>query len=256
MPRLAANLTMMFNEVPFADRFAAAKAAGFASVEFLFPYELAVDDAETRLKSNCLEQALFNLPPGDWAAGDRGIAALPDRRDEFAASLATALPYAKALAAPNVHMMAGIAPADDVDCRRAYVEAARRAADVFGAEGIGVVLEPINPRDMPGYFLNDFDRTAELITEIDRPNVKLQFDIYHRQIIHGDVITGLRKFWPLIAHVQIAAVPLRNEPGTGELDDFRLLRLLDEEGYAGFVGCEYRPAGRTEDGLGWIKTLG
>ncbi len=256
MVKLAANLTMMFTEVAFLDRFAAAAAAGFEAVEFLFPYDHPAEVVAGRLQAAGLVQALFNLPPGDWAAGERGIAALPGRGAEFRASVATALVYAKATRVGQVHMMAGIAPNGDAGARAAYREALVYLCDQAGAEGLDVVIEPINGRDMPGYFLNDFGYAADLIADLGLPNLKLQFDIYHRQILHGDVLKGLEALLPITGHVQIAAVPHRHEPGTGELDDFRILRALDEMGYRGFVGCEYRPAGDTLAGLGWIRALG
>jgi hydroxypyruvate isomerase len=251
MPRYAANLTMMFNEWTFLDRFAAAADAGFEAVEFLFPYDHPPEEIARRLQARGLTQALFNLRPGDWAAGERGLAALPERAGEFRQSVATALVYAQATGVGRVHVMSGIADAADPRARAAYVDAIAYAADQAGAANVDICLEPINKRDMPGYFLNDFDLALDLMTEIGRPNVKLQFDIYHRQILHGDVLTALEATMPRIGHVQIAAVPKRNEPTTGELDDARVLRALDELGYAGYVGLEYRPKAATLDGLSW-----
>ena len=256
MPRFAANLTMMFNEVGFLDRFKAAAEAGFTAVEFLFPYDYPAEDLARELESHRLAQALFNLPPGNWAAGDRGLASIPERKDEFIRSIDVALRYAGILKAPRIHMMSGIASRTDPAALRVYKDNLALACDRAGELGIGIVVEPINPRDMPGYFLNDFNFAADLIAEIDQPNLGLQFDIYHRQIIHGDVLTGLRQLMPIIGHVQIAAVPLRNEPGTGELDDVRILNELDALGYRGFVGCEYRPAAHTKAGLSWLRSFG
>lgn len=253
MPHLAANLTMMFNEVDFLDRFAAAAKAGFDAVEYLFPYAFDSGVIARCLQDNGLTQALFNLPPGDWAAGDRGMAALPDRQEEFRASVATALIYAAATGVGRVHVMSGIADRADPVAQSTYRDALAYLSDKAGKNGLDVVIEPINRRDMPGYFLNDFNYAADLIADLGLPNLKLQFDIYHRQIIHGDVLTGLRNLMPIVGHVQIAAVPLRNEPCTGELDDVRVLKALDDLGYKGFVGCEYRPAGETVSGLGWLK---
>ncbi|KFE36035.1 2-oxo-tetronate isomerase [Thioclava atlantica] len=255
MPRFAANLTMMFTEVPFLDRFAAAAEAGFTAVEYLFPYDFAPEEIAERLRAHGLRQALFNLPPGQWDAGDRGLAALPDRAEEFRASIATALDYAKATGVGRIHMMSGLARREDAAALRSYRDALARLCDAAGEAGLEVVIEPINSRDMPGYFLNDFDFAADLIAGLDLANLKLQFDIYHRQIIHGDVLTGLRETMPIIGHVQIASVPERHEPGTGELDDLRVLRELDALGYEGFVGCEYRPAGETVAGLGWMRAF-
>ena len=256
MPRFAANLTMMFNELSFLDRFAAAADCGFAAVEFLFPYEHAPEEIAERLTQSGLKQALFNLPPGDWAGGDRGLAALPARRDEFRRSVGTALDYARVLEVPNIHMMAGIASPLAAAAIDAYRDALRFAADAAAEAGVGLLIEPINGRDMPGYFLNDFNRAAGFIGDLGHPAVKLQFDVYHRQIMHGDVLKALGAMMPIIGHVQIASVPVRHEPGSGELDDFRIFEALDTLGYAGWVGCEYRPAGATRDGLDWMKRAG
>lgn len=255
MPRFAANLSMMFTELPFLDRFAAAAGAGFEAVEFLFPYDHPAETIAERLRAAGLRQALFNMPPGDWAAGDRGLAALPARRAEFLRSVETAVAYGRVIGTPLLHMMAGIAPAGDAAARASFIEAARHAAEATAAAGIGLVIEPINARDMPGYFLASFEDAAALIDAIGHPNLRLQFDIYHRQVMRGDVIEGLKGLMPRIGHVQVASVPRRNEPGTGELDDARIFATLDALGYRGHVGCEYRPAAGTLDGLGWMKSL-
>lgn len=252
MPRFAANLSMMFNEYDFLDRFQAAADAGFKAVEYLFPYDYPPETIAGRLHNAGLEQALFNMPPGNWAAGDRGLAALPERRAEFEAAVDLAIRYAGIIGTPFLHMMAGIADAGEEMAVRSYREALALAADRTEQAGIGLVIEPINKRDMPGYFLNDFDQALAFVTGIGRPHVKLQFDIYHRQILHGDVLTGLRAMMPHIGHIQVASVPKRNEPGTGELNDRAIFSEIDALGYAGFIGCEYRPAGRTEEGLGWM----
>jgi hydroxypyruvate isomerase len=253
MPRFAANLTMMFTEWPFLDRFAAAADAGFAAVEYLFPYDHPPEAVGAALARAGLTQALFNLPPGDWAAGERGMAAFPARAAEVAQSVETALPYAAATGCRTLHLMAGIAHPADAGARAAYRAAVAATADRLARADITLVLEPINGRDMPGYFLNDFNTASTLIGEVGRPNLRLQFDIYHRQIMHGDVVMGLRQMIPLIGHVQIAGVPGRHEPDTGELDSKVVFAELDRLGYEGFVGCEYRPAGKTVDGLGWFK---
>jgi hydroxypyruvate isomerase len=252
MPRFAANLTMMFNETAYLDRFAAAARAGFDAVEFLFPYEQPAETVAGAARAAGVEVALFNLPPGDWTAGERGLAALPDRRAEFRAGLRQALAYARTLGVRRLHMMAGNAPAADLAAVGSYRDALAEAADAAGAEGRDIVIEPINRRDMPDYFLNDFHRATDIIADLGRANVRLQYDIYHRQILHGDIERSLEALMPVIGHVQVAAVPRRNEPGTGELNDAAIFALLDRLGYQGFVGCEYRPAGRTEDGLGWF----
>ena len=255
MPKLAANLTMMFNEVPFLERFVAAAECGFSAVEFMFPYQHRPETIAERLNQASLAPALFNMPPGDWEKGDRGLAALPGRKKEFQASLEMALSYAQAIGSPLLHMMAGIAPCDDASAIATFRENLTYAADRTGECGIGLTIEPINGRDMPGYFLQNFDRAAEFIHSLDMVHVKLQFDVYHRQILHGDVIMGLREFASLIGHIQIASVPDRNEPFTGELDDGRILLEIDAIGYEGYVGCEYRPAKNTSEGLAWLTRL-
>jgi hydroxypyruvate isomerase len=253
MPKLAANLSMMFNEVPFLDRFAAAAAAGFRGVEYLFPYEHGADEVAARLNDARLAQALFNMPPGDWNGGERGLAALAGREGEFAAGVERALAYAQALACPLVHPMAGFAADDDANAIDTYVANVRLAADAFAPSGRRIVLEPINHRDMPGYFLHTTGQAAALIERIDRPNVALQLDLYHAQISEGDLDKKIRALLPLTAHVQIAGNPARHEPNIGEVNYDYLLGVLDEVGYAGWIGCEYRPAGDTVAGLGWAK---
>ncbi|MCJ2142868.1 2-oxo-tetronate isomerase [Methylobacterium sp. E-066] len=252
MPRFAANLSLMFNEVPFLDRFDAAARAGFDAVEFLFPYEHPPEAIAERLRANGLTQALFNLPPGDFAKGERGLAALPERLDELKAGVDTALRYAEATGVARLHLMAGLAPHDDAKAAEAYRRAVTWTAERLGAAGLDLVLEPINARNMPGYFLNDFGRAADLIHELALPNLKLQFDLYHCQILHGDVTMRLRALMPIVGHVQTASVPERHEPGTGEMNDAFLFDELDRLGYAGFVGCEYIPAADTVAGLGWL----
>lgn len=252
MPRFAANLTMMFNEWPFLDRFAAAADAGFAAVEFLFPYDHPPDAIAQRLQRHRLTQALFNLPPGDWHAGERGLAALPGRFDELKAGVETALTYAAATGVQRLHLMAGLAPRQDKAAVVSYRRAVAWTAERVAKAGIDLMIEPINGRDMPGYFLNDFGFAEALIRELALPNLKLQFDIYHRQIIHGDVTVALRAMLPIIGHIQIASIPSRHEPGAEELNDAFLFAELDRLGYSGFVGCEYRPRAGTLEGLGWF----
>lgn len=252
MPRFAANLTLMFTEVPFLDRFAAAAEAGFTAVEFLFPYEHPPEAIAERLARHGLTQALFNLPPGDWAAGERGLAALPDRFSEVQAGVETGLRYAEATGVARLHLMAGMADPHDPQARDAYRRAVAWTAERLAREKLDLVLEPINARNMPGYFLADFGMAAELIRDLALPNLKLQFDLYHCQILHGDVTTRLRELMPMVGHVQTASVPARNEPGTGEINDGFLFAELDRLGYAGFVGCEYNPAAGTAEGLSWF----
>jgi 2-dehydrotetronate isomerase len=253
MPRFAANLTMMFNEVPFLDRFEAAAKGGFTAVEFLFPYDHPAKEIGERLRRNDLTQALFNLPPGDWAAGEKGFAALPERFGDLQKSVETALPYAEATGVKRLHLMAGIADRGDPKAVAAFRKSVMWTAEFLAPQGIDVVIEPINPRNVPGYFLNDFDFARRVINELQIPNLTLQFDIYHCQIIHGDVTMRLREMMPIVGHVQIASVPSRNEPDGEELNYPFLFDELDRLGYAGFVGCEYNPRGKTTDGLAWFK---
>ncbi len=253
MPRFAANLSMMFTEVPFLDRFDAAARAGFTAVEFLFPYDHPADQVGERLKRNGLTQALFNLPPGNWDAGEKGFAALPDRFADLQRSLSTALPYVQATGVKRVHLMAGMADRGDAKAVAAFRKSVISAAIFFQPHGVDVVIEPINPRNVPGYFLNDFPFARDLIRELKIPNLKLQFDIYHCQILHGDVTMRLREMIGIIGHIQIASIPSRHEPDGEELNYPYLFAELDRLGYAGFVGCDYNPRGRTEDGLAWFK---
>lgn len=253
MPRFAANLSMMFTEHDFLDRFDAAAEAGFAAVEYLFPYDHSPADIAERLKRNNLTQALFNLPPGDFAAGERGIAALSGRAEEFKASVDRALDYAAATGVKRLHMMAGLASSSDPKALVTYQGALELAARRLAEAGLDLVIEPINGRNMPGYFLDDFGLAEKIIAASGMANVKLQFDIYHRQIMHGDVTMALRHFMPMTGHVQIASVPSRNEPDGEELNFPFLFAELDRLGYEGFVGCEYNPRGPTTDGLAWFK---
>lgn len=255
MPKFAANLTTMFNEWTFLDRFKAAADAGFKAVEFLFPYEHPADSLSKALSTNGLKQVLFNLPPGDWANGERGLASLPERAQEFQASVKTALDYANALNVPCLHVMSGLSDKFNGYAVAAYRKALEFTCKAAAQYGITIVIEPINPRDMPGYFMNDFNCAANLIADLGLSNLKLQYDVYHRQIIHGDVMMSLEKLMPMIGHVQIASVPKRHEPLTGELDDVRIFQHLDSLGYQGFVGCEYRPADGTLAGLGWLDKM-
>ena len=252
MPRFAANLTLMFTEVPFLERFGRAAAAGFEAVEYLFPYDFAPQAIAEELRRYDLTQALFNLPPGDWAAGERGFACRPERFEAVLASLDHARPWIEATGVRRLHLMAGLGERSDPAAATAYARAVAAVADRAAETGLEVLIEPINRRDMPGYFLDDFDFAAETVAELGRANLKLQFDVYHRQILAGDVTAALRRLLPIIGHVQIASVPGRNEPGSGELADVFLFDELDRLGYRGHIGCEYRPAAGTEAGLGWF----
>ena len=255
MPKFAANLSMMFNEHDFPNRFAAAAKAGFDAVEFLFPYDYSPAEVAQWHKENTLKNVLFNLPPGDWAAGERGIAALPGREAEFRAGVAKAIEYALALGTPQLHMMAGLVPAgsDMAIHRKTYLENMKFAAQALAKHNLTLLLEPINTRDMPGYFLNTQAQAHQLRVESGEPNVKVQMDFYHAQIMEGDLAETFKKYFKDIGHTQIASVPKRNEPDDGEVNYPYLYQLLDEMGYEGYVGCEYRPKGKTEDGLDWFK---
>lgn len=255
MPRFAANLTMMFNEVPFIERFDAAARAGFAAVEFLFPYDHPAQEIADKLKACGLQNVLFNMPPGDWAAGERGIASLPGREAEFRAGVARALEYAAALGTPRLHVMAGLLPAgaDRARHRAVFIENVRYACAQAAGQGITILLEPINTRDIPGYFLNTQAEAHAIREEIGAGNLKVQMDFYHVQIVEGDIAMKLRRYLPHVGHIQIAGVPERHEPDTGEVNYPYLFSLLDSLGYDGWLGCEYRPARGTVEGLGWMK---
>ena len=256
MPDFAANLSFMFTEWDFLDRFQAAADAGFSAVEYLFPYDHKPEEIAGRLEGAGVTQALFNLPPGDWGAGERGLAALPGRFDDVAAALERARPYIEATKVGRVHLMAGIADWTDPAAMAAYRKSLAHVAERLAEAEVDLLIEAINPIDMPGYFLNSVDNAAGLIPMLQAPNLKLQFDIYHCQIIHGDVTRRLRRLLPLVGHVQIASVPSRNEPDVEELNYPYLFQELDLLGYQGFVGCEYRPRGKTRDGLGWFSDRG
>ena len=258
MPKLAANLTMMFNEVPFMERFSAARRCGFRGVEYLFPYDWQANDLALALLDNGLTQALFNLPPGDWQAGERGICALPGREAEFRASVDRALDYAAALGCERLHVMAGIAdPACDRDAMRdVYLENLGHATKQCASAGVRLLIEPINTGDMPGYFLTSSRQAMDIIEQVGADNLFVQYDIYHMQIMEGHLSRSLETLLPNIGHIQIASVPDRHEPGTGEINYDWLLRHIDKIGYEGWIGCEYHPKGVTADGLGWAAPWG
>jgi 2-dehydrotetronate isomerase len=257
MPRFAANLSMLYPEHAFLDRFAAAAADGFEAVEYLFPYEHEAAELARRLQAHGLEQVLFNAPPGRFEAGERGIACLPGREDEFRAGIAQALGYAQALACPRVHVMAGLVPpeADRSALRATYLDNLAWAAAEAAPRGVDVLIEPINTRDIPGYFLNRQAEAHAIVDEVGVDNLKVQMDLYHLQIVEGDVAMKLRRYLPTgkVGHLQIAGVPLRHEPDQGELNHDYLFEVIDELGYAGWIGCEYRPVGSTSAGLDWLK---
>ena len=249
MPRFAANLTMMFTERPFLERFGAAAAAGFRAVEFLFPYDWPAAEVRAALDAARLELALFNAPPGDWEAGERGLAALPGREADFRAAFARALDHAAVLRPARLHVMAGLAAGPAA--REVYIANLAWAAEAAGGQGL--TIEPINSRDMPGYHLATSEDAVSVLDAVGAGNLGLQLDLYHAQIMEGDLTRRIERLMPRIAHVQIAGVPDRHEPDEGEVSYPHLFRLLDRLGYAGFVGCEYRPRGRTEDGLEWLR---
>lgn len=255
MPRFAANLSMMFTDVPFLERFGRAAAAGFEGVEFLFPYEHPAEAIAAELARHGLTQALFNLPPGDFAKGERGTASLPGREAEFREGVETALAYARATGCRTLHCMAGLLPSETERAAREalYVENLRHAARRCAEAGVTLVIEPINTRDIPGYLLNYQRDGRRIIEAVGEPNLKLQLDLYHCQIMEGDLARHIEAFADITAHVQIAGVPERHEPDVGEINYPYLFEVLDRIGYAGWVGCEYRPRARTEDGLAWFE---
>jgi len=258
MPRFAANLSMMFTEHEFLDRFAAAADAGFKEVEYLFPYDFSASDIADRLQKFSLAQVLFNMPPGDWSAGERGFACLPGRSEEFNAGVERALSYAQTLNCPRVHAMAGLTPqgVDENSLKANYLDNIAYAANQAGKIGIDLLIEPINNYDIPGYYLNDFGMAVALIEEIASrggTTPKLQFDIYHCQRIHGDVPAWIERCAPHIAHYQIAGVPGRHEPDNGNLPFETIIEAAEQFIPGLSIGCEYLPAGRTEDGLDWLK---
>ena len=257
MPRFSANLSMLFGEQDFLDRFDAAAKAGFEAVEYIGPYDHEPEVVLDRLKRNGLTQALFNLPPGDWAAGERGIAVLPDRIDEFRKGVDTAIRYAMALGCEQVNCLAGIAPAgvsaDDLE--NIFVENLRYAAGRLKEEGIRLLIEPINTIDIPGFFLNNSRQALAIIDRVGSDNLYLQYDIYHMQIMEGDLARSIETHLDRIAHIQLADNPGRHEPGTGEINYPFLYDHLDRIGYTGWVGAEYKPANGTVEGLGWFNNL-
>lgn len=255
MPKFAANLSMMYQEVEFLERFAAAAADGFNAVEFLFPYGYVKGEIKSRLVDAGLTQILFNCPPGDWDAGERGLASIPGREEEFRRSVDTALGYAQALGNQRLHVMAGlVTPGQDRTRHRAvYVRNLSYAAEQAAAHGITILIEPINTRDMPGYFLNYQVEAHEICKEVGATNLKVQFDMYHCQIMEGDVATKLQRNIAGIGHMQIAGVPGRHEPDIGELHYPYLFQQIDELKYDGWIGCEYRPKSGTSEGLRWLR---
>ncbi|MFZ2294368.1 MAG: 2-oxo-tetronate isomerase [Polaromonas sp.] len=269
MPKFAANLSWMYTELPFPERFAAAARDGFKAVEFLSPYSWPAAELKALLKANDLQLVLFNAPPGGmdaasieaaWASPQKGLACLPGREDEFRAGIALALDYAQALACPRIHVMAGVLPegVERADLQTTYVNKLRHAAAQAAKVGVEVLIEPINTRDIPGYFLNRQDEAHDIIREVGAANLKVQMDLYHCQVVEGDLAMKLRHYLPTgrVGHIQIAGAPGRHEPDVGEINYAYLFALLDELGYSGWIGCEYKPIRGTAAGLGWLKVSG
>lgn len=260
MPRLSANLSFLFNEVPFLDRFGEAARAGFRAVEFAFAYDVPEASIAARLAAHDLQCVLINAPPGDFAAGERGLASLPGREQEFAASIATALRYAGALNCPRIHVMSGVVPADGDGAQRArqmatLVRNLQWACGEARARQVTLLVEPLNPRDMPNYLFSTQAEAHAIREAVGAPNLAVQMDFYHAQIVEGDLVTKLERWLPHIGHIQIAGVPGRHEPDAGEINYAWLLRRVDELGYPGWVGCEYRPRTTTREGLAWRERL-
>ena len=255
MLKFSANLTMMFNEVDFLGRFERASRAGFKGVEYLFPYEWSKEQLAEELDKHGLEQVLHNLPAGDWPAGERGIACLPERVGEFQEGVGLAIEYAKALRCPRLNCLAGITP-KEVPTEKVHQTLAdnlRFAVTALDKEGICLLVEPLNRQDVPGFYLVHTRDALQLLEEVNHANLWLQYDIYHMQIMEGNLTRTILDNLAHIAHIQLADNPGRHEPGTGEINYTNLLRSIDEAGYDGWIGCEYKPAGVTEDGLEWLK---
>lgn len=253
MPKLAANVSFLFTELDFLDRFAAARRAGFQGVEFLFPYAWPVSEIKARLDDNGLTLALFNIAPGDWEAGERGLAALPDREPAFRRALDEALAYAAALGCPRLHAMAGLV--DRGATRDVYVSNLAIASVAARDSAVDILIEPINTIDMPGYLLSNTGDAAAIIAEVGAPNLRLQLDLYHRQRMEGDVAEAISTFGHLVGHYQIAGPPDRGEPIPSELDVAALFAAIDASGYDGWMGCEYRPRNGTLAGLAWREGI-
>jgi hydroxypyruvate isomerase len=253
MPRFSANLSMLFTEVAFRDRFERAAKAGFEAVEFLFPYANTAEEIKQRLDANRLKLVLHNLPAGNWDAGERGIACHPDRVDEFRQGVARAIGYARVLGVPQLNCLAGKAPAgvDDGALRSTFVANLKYAAAELKKAGLKLLIEPINTYDIPGFYLNRTAQAVGILDEVGADNAFVQYDIYHAQRMEGELAATAKKYLARIGHIQLADNPGRNEPGTGEINWAFLLAHLDRIGYKGWIGCEYKPLTNTEAGLGW-----
>jgi len=257
MPQFAANLTMLFNEVPFLDRFEKSAKAGFKAVEFLFPYPFSASEIKQKLEQHQLKLILHNLPAGDWDAGERGIACHPDRKEEFRAGVAKAIEYAKVLGVHQLNCLAGKAPAgvDPKVLHSTFIDNLRYAAAELKKANLRLLIEPINTYDIPGFFLNTTQQAVDVLAEVGADNLFIQYDIYHAQRMEGELANTMEKNLSKIGHIQLADNPGRNEPGTGEINYDYLFKFIDRIGYQGWIGCEYKPATNTEAGLGWIKEL-
>ena len=262
MPQFAANLTMLYNELPFLDRFSAAARSGFKAVEFLFPYDFSASDIQQRLNDNSLQLVLHNLPAGHWGEGERGIACHPDRVEDFRGGVALAMKYAEVLRPPRINVLAGILPkgVSEADARHTLVTNLRFAAEQLGQQGIKLLMEPINTFDIPGFFVNRTDQALAIMDEVGSSNLYLQYDIYHAQRMEGELAARMKQHLLRIGHIQLADNPARNEPGTGEINYRFLFDQLDAIGYSGHIGCEYKPKdigpGGTDAGLGWVAAHG
>jgi hydroxypyruvate isomerase len=257
MPRFAANLAYLFTERPFLERFGAAAAAGFPAVELQLPYEHAPAAVRAELEKHRLTMLGINTPPGKVEAGEFGLAAVPGRESDFAALFRHALDYVVAIGGRQIHVLAGVLPPEQRPAAEAvFVRNLTAAADLAADNGIMLLIEPINPRDRPGYYLNRAEHAADIIAKAERANIRIQFDFYHAQIVGGDLIRRFEKHLPVVGHVQVAAVPSRHEPDEGEVNYPEIFAALDRLGYRGYVGAEYRPRGRTEDGLAWGRRHG
>ncbi len=257
MPQFAANLTMLFNESPFMERFEKAAKSGFTAVEFLFPYPFSAEEIKQKLDQNKLQLVLHNLPAGDWDAGERGIACLPDRVAEFEAGVAKAIDYAKVLGVKQLNCLAGKIPAgvDAALLKNTFVSNLRYAANELKKENIRLLIEPINTFDIPGFYLSKTQQALDILNEVGSDNLFIQYDIYHAQRMEGELCKTIESNLTKIAHIQLADNPGRNEPGTGEINYAHLFQFIDRIGYKGWIGCEYKPASSTEAGLGWLKQL-
>lgn len=255
MPKFSANLSMLFTEVDFLDRFAKAAGSDFTAVEYMFPYDWPAEQLQELLQQNNQQQVLFNLPVDEWAEGVRGIACIPGRGQEFQENVGRGLAYAGALKCPKVNCLVGLTPqdADPDKVRMTLLENLRFAADEFAKQGITLLVEALNSRDVPGFHLVGSKESVDLITEVDRPNIKFQYDIYHMQRMEGELIGTINGLKESIGHIQLADNPGRHEPGSGEINFANLFKAIDGSGYDGWIGCEYIPAAGTEAGLGWLS---